>query len=283
METFDNVALVWATDDNYALPAAVSGRSLLANLPDTVRPTMYVLDLGISPRSRDLIAASWSSAASVEFLPLDEALLRDLPSTRCENREFAPTVFAYLLVPGMLSGRHRRMLYLDADTLVVGDARPLADLPLGEHAFGAVHDWDFGAEAQVFGQQHAGRQLNAGVLAIDVERWEALDATRRVFDFARGRTDLMLPDQDSLNVALGGHWQELSYEWNFQVARTVVREHRGPLPRILHYGGARKPWLGRSALPHFFRLYQGYARMTAFDTTAMPARAYPGWWEDDGR
>ncbi|MGV9214402.1 glycosyltransferase family 8 protein [Micromonospora sp. RB23] len=283
MATTDSVALVWATDDNYALPAAVSGRSLLANLPEGVRPAMYVVDIGISARSRELIAASWSSAATVEFLPVNEALLRDLPSTRCENREFAPTVFAYLLAPGLLAGRHRRMLYMDADTLVVGDVRPLAEAPLGEHAFGAVRDWDFGAPAQIFGKRYAGRQLNAGVLVIDLKRWDAIDATRRVFDFARNRTDLVLPDQDSLNVALGDHWRELGYEWNFQVARTVVREYRGPAPRILHYGGTRKPWLGRCALPHYFRLYQGYARMTAFDAATMPDRAYPGWWEDDGR
>jgi lipopolysaccharide biosynthesis glycosyltransferase len=279
-------AVVYAVDESYALPAAVSGRSLQDNLSDCVRLAWYVLDLGLSPEAKDLIVRSWPSVHEIEFVPIQQEALRNLPSTATEGFLFPAAVFGYLLAPELLGKRHRRMVCLDADTLVIQDIGPLFDLQLDGHPFGAARDWPFlGAPLQSFGKKHSPEiQLNSGVLLIDSASWCEQDVTNQVFNFASEHADeLMLPDQDSLNVAMRGQWREIGYEWNFQVARTVVREYQGPLPKVLHFGGSRKPWLGRSSLPHYLRLYRAYARRTAFECDALQDEpAYPSYREDDG-
>lgn len=277
-------AIVYAVDEPYALPAAVSGRSAQDNIKDVSGVAWYVLDMGLSDKSRDLIVQSWPKAHSVEFIHVDDEALRGLPATECNGVTFPAQVFGYLLAPGILWRRHERIVTLDADLLAVQDITPLLDHPLSGRVFGAVRDWAFvGAGLQSVGQRYApDRQLNSGVMVIDSAAWCRERVTERVFEFARTHDDLRLPDQDSVNAVAQHDWLELGYEWNFQMARTVVREYRGPLPRILHFGGLRKPWLGRCSLPHHLRLYRAYARRTAFADLLGPDAPYPFYKEDDG-
>src|SRR5665811_858153 len=74
--------LVLAADDKYALPLAVTGRSLLENISNRDRLTWYVLDLGLSARSRELIRQSWFEVPGVQFLTLDADDLAGIPSSR---------------------------------------------------------------------------------------------------------------------------------------------------------------------------------------------------------
>jgi lipopolysaccharide biosynthesis glycosyltransferase len=277
-------AVVLAANDSYALPLAVTGRSLQENTSELSRLAWYVLDLGLSKQSRDLIVESWPDVPKVEFLALEADALLGLPRSSAGGYSFPTLVFGYLFVPGMLMGRHDRIVYLDSDLLVVRDVAPLLDLPLAGHAFGAAVDWQFHdvemqSATRIYGRD---KELNSGVLLIDSRRWLEEGITEEAIEFARRHDNLVLPDQDSLNAVAQGRWHEIGYEWNWQVARTVIRDYRGPLPRILHFGGLRKPWLGRSARPHYLHLYRAYARRTPFEVSAIDEADYPTFSEDDG-
>lgn len=285
MENRSSAAIVYAADDGYALPVAVSGRSLQDNLAESASISWYVLDMGLSERSRDLITASWPAAGHVEFIKITRSMLRDLPSRiEAEGLVYPVQVFGYLMAPQLLQTRHERVICLDADTLVIGDVGPLLNVPLDGRPFGAVQDWPFPESTVTSTSEYYSpeRQLNAGIVVIDTELWCRNHVTAEVFSFARRHDDLKLPDQDSLNAVMRQGWTELGGEWNFQVSRTVVRDYRGPLPRILHFSGPRKPWLGRSALPHFLRLYHAYSERTAFTGSVPDEISYPHYQEDDG-
>ncbi|MGR7000730.1 glycosyltransferase family 8 protein [Yinghuangia aomiensis] len=130
-----------------------------------------------------------------------------------------------------------RALYLDVDTLVLGDLRPLLQYDLDGALFGAVRDAQnpvVGAGialpgwAGLDGVQNGRDYFNSGVLLLD------LDGCRRagLFDAARDfltkhPDEVRLWDQDALNVAAADRWRRLD-----RAAGTPSRCPRSPLPQL---------------------------------------------------
>ena len=57
--------IVCAADGAYALPLAVMVRSLIANLADGRRLTLFVIDDGLSAKRRQRLLRSWQSRVDV--------------------------------------------------------------------------------------------------------------------------------------------------------------------------------------------------------------------------
>lgn len=269
--------VVLAIDDSYASPAAVTASSVVQNCSAPVE--FVILDLGLSPESKAQISRA-SMQSKVEFVTVDIDELAGLPSSRMGSFVFPALVFAGLLAPNIVSESVNRILLLDADLLVVADIQPLLKQDLKGAPFGACFDWQFeDAPLQAFGRSVSTRQLNSGVLLIDKSVWVAQGITERVLSYARSTSGLQLPDQDSLNAVASSDWIELDYCWNFQLARTVLDQYFGPPARILHFGGFRKPWLGRAARSHFYYLYREYARRAGVSIAPPAGNPFPVYWE----
>ncbi len=182
------------------------------------------------------------------------------------------------LLPGC-----ERVLYLDADTLVLRDLRPLLATPLGDSVAGAVVDYGLLAAAEherKLGVDDHRRHIrevlrrdpddftyvNSGVLLLD------LAALRRE-DFADRATRLVLDqahhfrwrDQDALNLLLGDRIGLLDPRWNalvWHLEREERRHHARSAERmvaalqrrdpwIAHLTGPCKPWLHLIDLPYY--------------------------------
>jgi lipopolysaccharide biosynthesis glycosyltransferase len=150
-----------------------------------------------------------------------------------------------------------RILYLDADTLVVDDLRPLWNEDMRGCVLAAVtnvtprmhRSWPAKlgiADPQCY--------FNSGVMLMDLARLRADDAASRLIGYGRGR-DLMWWDQDALNVIYGGQRLPLHPRWNCMNTLFLLPEARetfGPIavaeacrdPAIVHFEGpgATKPW-----------------------------------------
>lgn len=265
-------AVVLAVDDEYARPAAVTVRSLVENLSPDTTLTIVVLDLGMSVDDANrLRAAAAPHPLTVEAF--DTAQLSGLPvSTDGHSRRFSTVVFGYLHLPTLLADRYERLLYLDADLLVVADVTPLLRLDLAGRPVAGVVDWGFGkvsdAEGGVpdwaeLGMAADTKCLNSGVLVIDVDAWVADDVIGRALAYAGRHRHLDLPDQQTLNAALRGNFLTLGWEWNFVVWQPLLETYSGPIPRIWHFAGRFKPWTRGSRSHHHQLLYQAYAALVS--------------------
>ncbi|MBQ0977927.1 glycosyltransferase family 8 protein [Micromonospora sp. M61] len=265
-------AVVLAVDDSYALPAAVTIRSLVENLASGTAVEFVVLDLGISAAGADrLRAAAAPHPLAVEHF--DTTRLADLPvSTEGHSRQFSTVIFGYLYLPVLLADRYERLLYLDADILVVADVSPLLRLDLAGRPVAGVPDWGVPtiSDAQgvsdwaELGLAPDTRYLNSGLLVIDVDRWLAADLTRSALAYAGRHSQLDLPDQQTLNAVLHGDFVTLGREWNFIVWPPLLDTFSGPVPRIWHFAGRFKPWTRGSRSHHHQLLYQAYAELVGW-------------------
>ncbi|WP_407379172.1 glycosyltransferase family 8 protein [Helicobacter sp.] len=128
----------------------------------------------------------------------------------------------------------RRCLYLDTDTLVLGDVREMFYHDLGDNAIGAVRDI-IARDTSCFvvrdGLVSAHEYCNSGVLLIDLPKWRTKDLAK-IHDFPYRQT----ADQDFINVTFKGEITLLSYHWNFQWFEPR-RLHFLPTPKRFSQGG----------------------------------------------
>lgn len=192
--------------------------------------------------------------------------------------------YTRIFAPEVLDASIERILYLDADLLVVADLEDLWTTDLGDCALAAVSDpYAFGRRAQL-GIPEGGGYVNAGVLLLDLARWRARGHSARLAAYIEQEgARLQFHDQDALNALLHAEIKVVDYRWNFQARmfsradlkrladRPVVVEAiraAARRPAVIHYTTDRKPWRFVVATPKK-ALYHRYRCRTAW-RTAIP-------------
>ena len=232
-----NVA--YSVDESYVTPLVASIHSLLA--VSTGRITIYVVDCGLSEESRRAIAnivPSGKEDITLTFLDLPaDSLAKEKGATwtRIDLISFIPA---------------ERVLYLDADTLILKDIQDLWNIDLGSKALGAAVD-----VGHPQGYEAIGREVyfNAGVLLMDLAKIRC--GLPQLKHFARSGVQRgKFEDQDVLNVHFRGEWRELPLTWNAQGLGTyadgpgadraliaVQLEEMKADPALVHFTGPTNP------------------------------------------
>ena len=156
--------------------------------------------------------------------------------------------FIRLLIPEKLQGI-KRVLYLDADILCLGNLRELLSINIDDCIAAVVHDdVDTTAKTQISALelQH-GKYFNAGVIYINIDNWIAANIQNTVLNLLSTRR-LVFGDQDALNIALDGRVKYIDEKWNYRyhlVARLSAAKTSflpGEKPVFMHFTGPTKPW-----------------------------------------
>lgn len=244
--------IAFATDAGYLPWTATAIRSVLDQVHQPTVHLLHLGDLGVPDLDR-LRGMVTDGGGKLETHAVTRDRLAGLPAVD----RFGMVVWLRLLLPDLLPDA-RRVLYLDADTLVIDALDELWTTDLGGALLGAVSNVvATELRSHVAAIAADGRFFNSGVLLIDldlVRRERAFDA---VVAYARdeGRR-LVWPDQDALNAGVAGRWSSLHPRWNAQnslwtwadlavdtFGAAAVEEARAR-PAILHFEGPSlsKPW-----------------------------------------
>ena len=175
----------------------------------------------------------------------------------------------------------KRVLYLDADIVVVGGVAPLWSANLAGALLGAVDIPGSDQGVRLLGLRHEDGYFNAGVLLIDLEQWRAIRAEEIVIDYIRKNSDRIMYDQDALNACFYNCTKRLDYKWNvirpFYWEPLVLPLKRAEIEairreaRIIHFNGGSKPWSYFCDHPRRAE-YQRYLRMTEWRDYVPPDR-----------
>jgi lipopolysaccharide biosynthesis glycosyltransferase len=251
------IAIACGISGDYALPLAVTIRSLLASTCPGRRITFYILDGGIPAADRKRLESTASGdGVSLVWLQPQKDRVQDLPTTR----GMSLSTYYRLLLGEALPSSLTKVIWLDSDLLVIRDIGALDALDPSTHPVLAaqdmvipfvscplgVHDWRALGLAQ--DQPH----FNAGVMVLNLDLWRAEQIGQRVLDYLRTHcSTIALHDQEALNAVLAGRWSALDQRWN-QIASVAGRRFQktGPVSGddawIFHFAGDWKPW----TLPH---------------------------------
>jgi FkbM family methyltransferase len=252
----------------FAPDCAVMLRSLLAQNPSEELIVHFLYGENISSGDRNRLAEIVTGlGASWEPVRVPDSLLAGLPAM---ERYGGLTVWFRLLLPRLLADLDR-VLYLDADLLVLEPVRPLWETELAGGCLAAATQPLIGVDkrrvTRDLGLPDPRRYFNTGVMVMDLDRLRStglmLEAERVPRE--RGRP-VPWADQDSLNVALWDQRIDLHPRWNvmnpcFELpARYLPWRPEEILaatthPAIVHFIGPYKPWHYRLRHPYADRYF----------------------------
>ena len=272
-----NPQVVYGANASYILPALVSIWSLHKSASRPINVMLY-LEAPIEPHDLDLIDhARDRLGLQLERKVFPENVCSEFEGYRELNSKFPAITLLPLVLPGLVEGR---CLFLDADTLIMGDVWELLDLDMQGLPIGAavgigkesLHYQPLSRRPGIDRKRNdriqnlgfvpsGGNYFNSGVLLMDCHvirdrfpEWETLSSVDKLQPFTT------LPDQDRLNQFFHGHWFQLPLKWNTRVGikryvvlkeqryrfapESIKREMReaAESPMIWHYMGPNKPW-----------------------------------------
>ncbi|WP_173062019.1 glycosyltransferase family 8 protein [Phytohabitans houttuyneae] len=277
-----SVPIVCGIDDAYVVPLCALVASVAAAHPDPMtRPRMIVLHSGLNPSSCRALAMCGERLElelQLRRVPVDRGVR--FPVTGWASR----AVYLRLAIPQVVTDEPV-VLYLDADTLVLGDLGPLLRQPLEGAPLAAVRDPQnptVGAGIALPGCERigvpAGREyFNSGVLLLDLVACAELGVFERARRFLVDWPDeVRLWDQDALNVAVDDRWRRLDRRWNTFAMSALVAQpgffHHTAEPvmpladlladeytaAVLHFAGPVKPWHDEFAVVPLRQLYRRF-------------------------
>ena len=238
----NTVNLFFACDDNYIPFLAVTIASINENRDPGRDYALRILHTGVQEQSiRRLTDTFDAEKFRVEFIDIRQTVeefagklhTRDYYSKSTYYRLFIPELFPELA----------KALYLDCDTVVLGDIARLYDMQLGSALAGAVPDSMVTAVAPLrrYVQRRLGipaeRYFNAGVLLMNLTEMRRCRFSEIFLKLLQKVTFRVAQDQDYLNVICKDRVRYVGYEWN-----TMPGCPRTDTPRLIHYNLDSKPW-----------------------------------------
>ncbi|WP_125916579.1 glycosyltransferase family 8 protein [Hymenobacter coccineus] len=267
MSKKNNVQLALAFDDKYITPFYVLLASLFINNKQN-EVVIHTIVSGITDKDKnDITTYVQENNSEIIFYDIDLDYVSKLIVPEKDENPLTGAMYYRLFFPFLVPSEVQRLLYIDVDTLVVGDLAGLAALDLNGKTVGAVTDRDMPVRSDI-GIHSVEHYFNSGVLLIDIAQWKANRISEKALKIISEEPDLIkgYPDQDALNMALRNDWYQLEPKYNVMrlyVPEAVPKRGFGSFlldQKIIHYNG-KKPWF--SDCEHRLRhVYQQYARLS---------------------
>lgn len=253
--TEPRVAICYCFEDTYLVPTLISARSLRRSV-GVADADVLLFAVGCDPHLLDL-ARPVATAMAAEIVELPAAALDRFRDRFEDARYYKISVLARLVLADHLPRDYDRIVYLDGDTLVEGDARFLTTAPIPDGGIMATLDADdavsrgdnpFAPEMEerfrLLGLDEADVYVNTGVLAASMASWRAAMADAAAF-YLENYGICRFFDQCAINATLGDRRHFMSPAYNFQPSFMRWRLNRYVTPVIHHYAGSLKPWQTR--------------------------------------
>lgn len=166
------------------------------------------------------------------------------------NGRYVAALMYRFIIPEIVKGLAKRVLYLDGDVVCNGDITAFLDIDLKEFIAGVAEDRRGSEYAK---RLHIKKYFNSGVLLIDITRWNEENLTEQIMKKIRRESetnpDLPCPDQDILNIYLNGKALFVSHKYNLPYRlvqpsffKSKIINEDPMKASLIHFIGAIKPW-----------------------------------------
>lgn len=281
--------VLFASNEAFAPYLSVAMYSLLENnSKDFDKINIFVFDDGITEQSKDkLVSVSDAFNGEMQFIPLtniQEIIGNKIHSMEKEGVD-SLTTYARLFASSALPNVDK-LLYLDADSLILGSFKDLWDLDMGDNYIGGVEDlFNIDYIKKEIGLEKHNKYINAGFLLINLKKWREVDIEAKFIEFLIDHSDrFIFHDQGIINGVckdkvlyidpkynLISLFHGIPYKKAIKMAgipgyydeATVKNAQKNPV--FLHFSGGvlNRPWSNKNQ--PYYKLYYEYVAKTPFD------------------
>jgi len=230
--------IVYSSSDSYSEIAGISMLSLLENNKAAEEIHIYLIDNNISDLNKERLNNMVQGyGRSLKYLaPLD---IEKLSNTSINVGRWNISTFYRLFLPTMLPETIERVLFIDCDTLVLQDLRPLWEMEMGDKWLYGVDDCRGAAYRTNIGLNPEDNYINNGVLLIDLRAWRENHVEELFLQFIHNNQgDITFVDQGVQNGVLSKEKRSgllhpkyncLTVFFDFQY-ESLIKLRRPPIP-----------------------------------------------------
>ena len=238
------IPLFFATDDNYLPFLAITLQSLWENSSHEYDYEMYVLHSGVRQEYEEKIMRYNKEGFTISFVDVTEKL-KDIAAHLHMRDYYTCTTYFRIFIAGMFP-QHDKALYLDCDTVILGDIAELYHYDLGNNLIGGapcegVNSFDVYKDyvRQVDGLD-PDYFFNAGVILMNLKAFREENFYEQFADLLKKYKFTVIQDEDYLNVLCQDRVLRLPRAWNKSPVDKDILPREDL--RIVHYLMTWKPW-----------------------------------------
>ena len=274
------IAIVCATDDNYAPYCGVMLTSVLVNNKDRDVVAFVLIDKPLSEKNQQRFEMlSNRFEARITFISVDNSFFERFPIKGDEKniKHWSIVTYYRLYAEELLPKDIDKVLYLDCDIVVNRPIGQLFDMEWEGYAVGAVPDMctEWQEYYDRLGYDRNDGYFNAGVLFMNLAYWRKHNIGRKCIDYLTSNYDRIFNnDQDVLNVVTRNCKRTLPVTYNYQIQlrmpfffNTFCEDMKKDVlattsPRIIHYAAELKPWMTKYYFYPFNAEWHKYKRLS---------------------
>ena len=270
------IQIFYACDTNFVKYTIVSAKSLIENASKKYKYDIHILHTDIKPDVQAQVKELEND--NFRFIFDDVTLYLDSMKTKLPIRDYYTKTTYFRLFIAEMYPTISKALYIDSDTIVVGDISELYKTDIKGYYVAAAHEQVM-VQTQVYGdyvEKVIGISrhyfFNAGVLLINCREFRRNRVLEQFLVMLRAYSFIVTQDEDYLNVICKGKVRFVGQEWNAETfGKPVVRDSDR---KIIHYIMANKPWHYRDCYSE--DIFWKYAKMTSvYDVLINERETYP--------
>ncbi len=282
------IPIVFITDENYILPTAVSINSLIKNKNESTHYKIYILHNNLNYKSQNLFRAYSSDTVSIQFLEPDNSeYLLSMKDHRKSDYVSAAVLFKFA-IPKLFK-EYEKILYLDGDTIIMGDLSNLYNSDISDVYVGVVKDV-FPILSGAYKNYGLDTYFNAGVILYNIKKIlnDGIDDYLNSEEILNKTKEYYWFEQDTYNIVFNKNVKYLHPKYNFIIEswdKYGVKEsskvfdinpkegkslYKNAL--VFHLASGQKPWIYKNGLMR--KTWEKYYKDSQFEFIKIDNKIY---------
>ena len=244
------VPVFLAINNEYASYAAAAIHSLTQKCDKNRYYRVIILHDGLTWVSRIRLRSLVTRNVAIQFKKISHSIYLKAIIKYCARAKgagdfFALAVYYYRFFIPRLFPMYEKAVYIDSDTILLGDVGELFDVELDEkQALAAVVDPKVSVVPEfrdyvdnAVGVPHD-EYVNSGVMLLNLKKLRKMHYISTMVNLIeKYNADLVAPDQDYLNVIAKGQIKHLDPCWNAEPSEKLPKG-----TKLVHFNLFNKPW-----------------------------------------
>lgn len=257
------IPIFFACDEGFVKYTMVSMKSIMENADRSRKYHIYILHMGITEATQAKVLAMADEEFAIDFVDVTDKM-KSIADKLPIRDYYSNTTYFRLFIPDMFP-QYRKALYIDSDTIVVGNIAELYDHKLGKLYAGVCPDRVV-AQTDILGDYvekvlgvKRTRYFNAGVMLMNCSQFRENHLLDEFLEMLHIYLFVVAQDQDYLNLICKNQVLYMEPKWNAQVFGELAcpEEEVG----LFHFNMAAKPWHYEDC--RLAEYFWKYAKMTA--------------------
>ena len=214
------IPVFYACDDNFVKYTIVSLRSMMENATKGNQYKIYVLNTDISERMKKVMYDMAGGDFEVQFVDVSEQI--ESIKDRLPIRDYYSKTTYFRLFIAEMFPQYEKAVYIDSDTVVLGDIAEFYNHELGDKWLGGAHEQamvqidEYGTYVEECVGVERDNYFNAGVILINCEQFRRQRVLEQFLQHLREYDFVVTQDEDYLNLICHNHVLWLDTKWNME-------------------------------------------------------------------